>query len=94
LLLIQQYFHTASSYSFPYIIFPVNGSFIESHLGESTLLTILIYVFIVRYLENVYSGHTLHDTVHNIVWQYCIILMKWTVLNTKWSFERTADNFI
>nr|QHA94917.1 interleukin-1 receptor type 2 [Hemibarbus labeo] len=29
---------TSSSYSFPYIVFPVNGSFIESHLGSRLVI--------------------------------------------------------
>ncbi|KAK7168475.1 hypothetical protein R3I93_004701 [Phoxinus phoxinus] len=35
---------TSSSYSFPYIIFPVNGSFIESHLGSRLVIHCMVYI--------------------------------------------------
>ncbi|XP_067300942.1 interleukin-1 receptor type 2 isoform X2 [Pseudorasbora parva] len=33
---------TSSSYSFPYIVFPVNGSFIESHLGSRLVILCMV----------------------------------------------------
>ncbi|KTF80175.1 hypothetical protein cypCar_00033150, partial [Cyprinus carpio] len=35
---------TASSHSFPYIVFPANGSFIESHLGARLVIQCLVSV--------------------------------------------------
>ncbi|XP_039506287.1 interleukin-1 receptor type 2 [Pimephales promelas] len=35
---------TSSRYSFPYIIFPVNGSFIESHLGSRLVIPCIVSI--------------------------------------------------